>query len=322
MSDGQWVSVGGGANDVYLGNRLTYRADFSKGDEAFQPVSAKAAVLTSTVLFFGTFFIAPIPAIIVEYVFRSNPLATIVWLAGVVLLCLIPWREWVSQWELTLDGKGTAAESVYTTIIDSLQRDHIPVSVGRMRIRPKFNGPIRNYLVMTEKPYYAYVGVFAYGDGLFMTWSMWRTRRIIVLPWLFLWESLRRAVGRGNVIHDILRTDQARAMREAIHNAVREGVDAAAVGLDADSALLQSIPVEDEGAERSSSIPRPRPPRPASPVRPSAPPPAPAPVAPTVAPGRPVPPVFAPTPAPSAPAAGPTVPAAQPPPPDPTQRIE
>ncbi|MDQ1511137.1 MAG: hypothetical protein QOG50_2981 [Actinomycetota bacterium] len=306
---GEWAGGAGGAHDTYIGNRLQYRAQHFEGDKAFQSVSARTALLASATLFLGS-LLCLIPAALLGALFRSPPLIGILWLVLVVLLCFLPWREWVSQWELTLDGKGDAAENAYASIIGALKRDRIPVGIDLRRIGGGAGTPVRNYLVVSSRPYRVFVGVFAYGDGLFVSWSMWRSRRIIAIPWVFLLEMFSWLRGRGSQLHEIVRTDPARAMREAVHNAVREGIDAAASGLSVDASFLTTIPItheSDMGSARSA------PPRPAAPPpRPAARPPVPA---------APLPPVSTqdtqPRPvAPSAPVA------AAAPPPDPTQRLQ
>jgi hypothetical protein len=319
MTGTQWEAASGaGSQDYYTGHRLLYRASPSVGDRAFWLISPITAIKASLALFVLS-WLCIFPAGLIGYVLNSNALATIVWIALVVLVCLIPWREWASQWELTLDEKGARAEQAFVAISDAVERHHLPVSRRVKRVRPQITGPLRYYLSLYDRPYHAFVGVFAYGDGLFMTWSMWRTRRLIVIPWLFVWESIRGIFGRGTALRQVLRTDPGRAMREAIHNAVREGVDAAANNVEVDVSVLDSVPIEDEGGA-SMSAPNTqtgRPPRPASaPASPPRPTAAPSPLTPV----SPVVPLSAP-PAPVRPTA-PAAPATQPPPPDPTQRLD
>ncbi len=75
--------------------------------------------------------------------------------------------------------------------------------------------------------FYGYVACFPYGHDLYIGWTFW----VRISPFRYLcmfvariWQSL---VNRGSDLYTSLRYDTARAMRETIHSATREGVDVA-----------------------------------------------------------------------------------------------
>ena len=91
---------------------------------------------------------------------------------------------------------------------------------------------VNNRLVITERTYVAYVSVFGFGTSLYVGWMMWRSRRGATLIGQFLKDLIGGILGRSGIINQMLRTEKVRAMREAVHSAVREGVDAAVAGIE------------------------------------------------------------------------------------------
>lgn len=312
-----WAAAGG-SNDVYVGQRLLYRIQLEEGDQAFGAVTGQAArsalfgiLLLGTALYFLVGLVGSL------FLHLNSGILLVLLLAAYAIVGLIPERQWVSQWELTLDGRAEAAGAAYATIAKTLRDRQIPVAVEPRRVRSSIGGDVRNYLVVRRGRYSVYVGVFPFGTGLFLTWTMWLDMSRLRIIGRYLAEVLATLVGRGSHFHQVIRSDQDRALREAVHNATREGVEAAVLGTDLSvEAIFGSLAVEDEEAMEGSAVP-PRPldapavtPAIAVPPRPALPPRAvrATPVAPVDAPVRPE---SRPTDGPVAPAA-PAPPAATP----------
>jgi hypothetical protein len=187
------------------------------------------------------------------------------------LLLLPQIEEPVAEWRTLLENKAPAASSAYAAIYGSLARRRIPVNTVAMRIRSDVltREVVNNRLVLTERSYLAYVSVFPYGTSLYVGWTMFRTRRGAVLIGTYLKDLLGALVGRTGLVNQMLRTEKVRAMREALHSAVREGVEVAVQGIEVPIAATfgQDIPIQDI---TSLAPPTPRP------VAPPPPPPPPA----------------------------------------------
>ena len=150
-----------------------------------------------------------------------------------VVLFLVKIQEPVAEWKTLIEGKAAAAESSYAAIYHSLARRKIPVEVEARRIRSDLlDDSVNNRLIIVERSYVAYVSVFAFGTSLYVGWTMWRDRRGFALVAQFIKDLIGAMLGRTGIINQMLRTERVRAMREAVHSAVREGVDAAVEGID------------------------------------------------------------------------------------------
>ncbi|MGI5244988.1 adhesin [Dactylosporangium sp. CA-139066] len=164
-----------------------------------------------------------------------------------VVLLLTKLQEPVAEWRTLLEGKAAAADSSYAAIFQSLARRRIPVGVTPRRIRSDvMPEAVNNRLVITERSYVAYVSVFAFGTSLYVGWTMWRSRRGVALVGQFIKDLFGSMLGRTGIINQMLRTERVRAMREAVHSAVREGVDAAVEGINVPIAATfgYEIPIE------------------------------------------------------------------------------
>lgn len=143
--------------------------------------------------------------------------------AVVLLATRVP--EPVAEWRVLLPDRARGGDSVYHQIVGTLRVRQSPIggSVRRIRTGP---GPheVSNRLVLIEGHYSAYVSVFPYGTGLYLGWTMWRSRRGGQLVWRFLTDLLEGIIGRNDPEHRMMRTERPRAMREAVHAACREGL--------------------------------------------------------------------------------------------------
>jgi hypothetical protein len=141
----------------------------------------------------------------------------------VLLLSKLP--EPIAEWRVLLADHATKADAVYSQISGTLRNRQLPVSGRLRRIRVGF-GPanISNRLVLAERSYTAYVSVFPYGTSLYLGWMVWRSRRGTTLVRQFVVDLFQGMAGRRDPERLMLRTERARAMREAVHAACREGL--------------------------------------------------------------------------------------------------
>lgn len=231
----------GGANDAYMGRRLTY----SSHPETMDPLGsarylgqvALRAALYWAVWVFVSFFIFIFTALVDRSAQSISSLETGTGFFGVVLLLFslglaicfwflkVPIQ--LSEWKLTVDGKAAAAPAVFNHIAWVIYGRQTPVdSLKVQEFRLPATGS-RDYLELQSGMFYGYVACFAYGRDLYIGWTFW----VRISPFRYLcmfiariWQSL---VNRGSDLYVSLRYDTARAMRETIHSATREGVDVA-----------------------------------------------------------------------------------------------
>jgi hypothetical protein len=192
--------------------------------------------------------------------------------------------EPIGEWRTLLADRAGQSASYYKMIKTVLKRRDLPIAVATrdkgIRLAEQGN-PVKYTIVLSENEYRTYVTVFPYGSSLYVGWQMWRRRSGTQL----IKRALVDRVTAANLVTAMLRTDRARAVREAVHLACREALYAVPdEGLWAEAQQMPLPAVELESALLS--------PQPASPVLPPpsiripAPPSAPAPV-PSAAPALP-----------------------------------
>lgn len=158
----------------------------------------------------------------------------------------------LSEWKITVEGKAAATPTVFSHIAAVLYERGTPIEPLRaQRFRLPASGT-RDYLELHSHIFYGYVACFGYGQDLYIGWTFWSKLSPIRYVFMFigrLWQSL---FNRGSDLHVSLRYDSARALRETIHSATREGVDVAVDRLQArgQGIIGSAIPVtEHAGAE-------------------------------------------------------------------------
>jgi hypothetical protein len=240
----RWSSEIGTAEDIYLGQRLAYRESSAEGDIAFGRHQGVLPLLVRTWLI-ATFLWLIVSAFLSlggvfersaepsgfstvsesETVLRWDILCAL-WLLCFVVAGMVRERQWASQWQYVLDDQAPAAEAAYGCIVETIQRRQLPVATSHRAIRSDLGGDTRWYLVLRFREYSAYVGVFSFGTSLYMSWSMWREEWTLGV----FWRCFIETVSGSSHVQQIIRADPARAMRDAVHNAVREGLEAATTG--------------------------------------------------------------------------------------------
>ncbi|GHG60121.1 adhesin [Streptomyces griseocarneus] len=193
------------------------------------------------------------------------------------ILLMTSFTEPVSEWRTLLEDKAPASPSAYAAIYGALARRRIPVAAVASRIRSDILQPeaVSNRLVVSSGRYVAYISVFEYGTSLYLGWTMWRIRPGAVIIGTYLKDLLGGLLGRTGDVNQMLRTERPRAMREAVHSAVREGVEIAVQGVEVPiaSTFGQDLPITTTFGQG---------PAPAAPPSPAAPP-----AMPAVPPGQP-----------------------------------
>ena len=257
------------ANDMYMGQRLRYSVP---PEPTFDPLGSSrfiVQVLLRAALYAMTyavgwlviallFFVTNFHAITSPFTNSANSisefsgapiaapspgingfgdfLAVVLFLFSLVLIISfwflkIPVQ--LSEWKITVEGKAAAAPTVFSHIAAVLYERGTPIAplrAQRFRVPP---GGARDYLELHSYIFYGYVACFGYGQDLYIGWTFWSKLSPIRYVFMFLgrlWQSL---FNRGSDLHVSLRYDSARALRETIHSATREGVDVAVDRLEA-----------------------------------------------------------------------------------------
>jgi hypothetical protein len=151
-------------------------------------------------------------------------------LVGLLFLCLywlIPVPAQLSEWKILIDGKASVAPMIFDHIAWALQRRQTPLDNAKVRKLKLAGGEGRDYLEIRRALFSGLVCSFAYGEDLYVGWTFWlriSPARCLLMFLARLWQTLMR---RGSDLYVTLRYDYAKAMREAMHNSAREGVDVA-----------------------------------------------------------------------------------------------
>jgi hypothetical protein len=199
------------------------------------------------VLFFGVLALkAGDPALSALGVVASAVVFWYVLLSGKV-------TEPIGEWRTLLADRAGHSESYYRIIAAVLRRRELPITPQFRRIELSTHGrPVKHTIVLSENEYQTYVTVFAYGTSLYVGWQMWRRRSGAQL----IKRGLIDRVTAANLVTVMLRTDRARAVREAVHLACREAMYTTAdEGLWTLARQLRLPPVEQEAALLQPSQP-------------------------------------------------------------------
>jgi hypothetical protein len=151
-------------------------------------------------------------------------------LVGLLFGCLywfIPVPAQLSEWKILVDGKASVAPMISDHIAWALERRQTPVDETKVRKLKLAGGEGRDYLEIRRALFSGLVSCFAYGEDLYVGWTFWLRVSPLRCSLMFLarlWQTLMR---RGSDMYVTLRYDYAKAMREAMHNSAREGVDVA-----------------------------------------------------------------------------------------------
>jgi hypothetical protein len=215
-------------NSSYLGRRLMYDVN---PEPSFDPLGSPRYLTQMALRYFLYVWVFAFAAIIMLPLLLGGPLYPIaLFIVGIVLICCywflkVPIK--LSEWKFSVDGKGEAAPMVLDHIAWVLRQRGTPLnSVTLVRLHPPAD-TAKDYLELRSTIFYGYIACFPYGTDLYLGWTFW----VRVSPFWYLcmtvarlWQSL---VNKGNDLYTSLRFDTARALRETMHSATREGTDVA-----------------------------------------------------------------------------------------------
>ena len=227
-----------GPNATYMGLRLQYQ---QTPEPTFDPIGNVRflfqmwvrSVLYSVVYWFGA-FVGVIICGLIALVISLTAGLTLFVIAGVVIALALAICFWflkipiqVSEWKISVDKKAAAVPMVFDHIAWVLRGRAAPLdSLEVRRLRLPGDG-VRDYLELRSGLFTGYVACFPYGQDLYVGWTFWITLspfRYVCMIITRIWQTI---FNRGNDLYTSLRYDSARAMRETMHSAAREGVDVA-----------------------------------------------------------------------------------------------
>ncbi len=233
-------------NDHYLGLRLTYREDSA---EALDPVTswrlwAELSLHWAVCLGIGVV----VTVVLAVLGIRSPGALGLLWLLLIVSYAFIPVWASISEWKFMVDDRAEVAEQAFEHIAWVLRERETPISrlrVGRVRLG---QGASRDYLHCRLGVFQGVVSCFPFGRDLYVGWTFW-WRLSTVRFWMLVVQRMFHAYTlRSSGLHWVLRYDRAKALREVIHSAARQGVDAASGGIEFQGAgtIGTDIPIETE----------------------------------------------------------------------------
>jgi hypothetical protein len=250
-------------NQTYLGNRLLYEPG-----ESFDPLSGaflKAMLIEALIVWFASVALAIVPTLFFV-IGSANGSGALRVLGGLGLLVAGPglwiyfWFHRIpviaSEWKFLIDDQSGVADQVFTHVTWALSRRRTPVAKMKVRRLSQPRGRKRDYLELRDGIFTGFISSFAYGEDLYIGWTMWW--RLSPFRWVlvFLGRLYLTLTGRGSQLHIIHRYEQAKAMREAMHSAAREGVDAAAGVVAYQGAGTIGSEVEVEVVDSLDNVPR------------------------------------------------------------------
>lgn len=231
-------------NSTYLGQRLLYEKPPEPSFDPIRNTRWMAQALLHAALFwffwFVTGFVFFVLCILLLVVSRSSAIfglyavgAIVSGIAFTLIWFFRPLPAVLSEWKFAVDDKGAAETTAFEHIAWSFGQRQTPVKSVRIRRISQPGVPTRDYLEVKDGIFSGYVSCFAYGNDLYIGWTFW----LYLSPfrWLLVWfrTIYLTFTLRGSELYGTLRYDSARAMREALHAACREGVDVAAGEIEA-----------------------------------------------------------------------------------------
>lgn len=230
---GSWIAADPfSQNETYLGQRLLFQRAGSVETALMDVVSGEKAKKILRRAFLGAILIAILGTVtallgggLALLGGLIGGLGPFVWLA---VQLFVPRTEILSDWNLILDGKCDVADSAYASVFQALRDDHaIPAAIEprRLRVGPPVRG-VRNMLRVRIGKYYTLVSVFAFGNDLYLGWTLLRRQVPVMLVLRWLASVFARDPGYSGLID----LEPIKAMRETVHNALRRAIEAAVIG--------------------------------------------------------------------------------------------
>jgi ABC-type protease/lipase transport system fused ATPase/permease subunit len=240
-----------------MGSRLSY-----KQFEEFDPLNGRyGRALFGQLLIFAA---APILILVValflglifKVLLKSDGLATLIFIvAGLATVAVIVgvfiWLFSkmpipISEWIFFIDGAEAAEATAFEHMVWSVEQREVDLDQVRIKRISSGRKASRDYLELSWDLFTAYIACFSQGQDLYVGWSVWWA----ISPIGWLKEAIVRLImnitGQHTRIHVMNRYMTAKALRETIHSAAREGIDVAMGNVKGQSAgtIGSDIPVE------------------------------------------------------------------------------
>jgi hypothetical protein len=145
-----------------------------------------------------------------------------------VAFLLIPVPALLSEWKFLVDDKATVRPVAFEHVYSALRRRRVPLDGIRVRRLNLAGREARDYLELRRGMFTGFISCFEQGSDLYVGWTFWvnlSPGRFLVMVVRRTWDEIRQ---RGNDLYVTLRYESAKALRESMHSAVREGIDVAA----------------------------------------------------------------------------------------------
>jgi hypothetical protein len=241
-------------NQFYVGQRLGYN---DGGAEKLDPINPRffKAILAHWAAVFMIFLVGVgVIYVVVGRMVGSTGLERLVfglwWFATGIVAWWFPVWASISEWKFMVDGKGAASKMAFQHITTVFEQRQSPVDRIKIQRLSFGNAQSREYLYVKDGCFRAFVACFPYGQDLYVGWTMWWRLSAVRWFWLFVMRFYQALTLRGSELHWVHRYDSAKALREALHGAAREGLDVAAGLIQPGSmgTAGSGIAVEDLGA--------------------------------------------------------------------------
>lgn len=152
------------------------------------------------------------------------------WVAFLLVLLFQRVIEPIAEWRVLLHERADS-DSAYAQIrMVVLQRGYPLAHQDEWTAAGPGGRDLVKRLVLSQGDCTAHIAVFTYGNGLYLGWQMWRSRRSSKLIGQYVRDIVGNFTGKADLQWAMARTEQVRAMREAVHAACREGLVVAIEG--------------------------------------------------------------------------------------------
>jgi hypothetical protein len=132
-----------------------------------------------------------------------------------------------AEWIMYLDDKASAAPAVFAHVASAFDRRSTPAETVRVKRVALPGGKQRDMLEVRYGVFTGYVTAYEFGNDLHIGWVYYWQLSIVRYVLLAISNLLNGLRGRQTEVHVLARYEPAKTMREALHAAAREGVDAA-----------------------------------------------------------------------------------------------
>ncbi|HTU72687.1 MAG TPA: hypothetical protein VMG38_04135 [Trebonia sp.] len=225
-------------NSTYLGNRMLYeqvpegsfdplantRYVFYLGRQAVVFWAIYTVLWIAFLVVFGLLTLVTKASFFLELFGLGDGLAI---LGFFIAFLVIPIPVQLSEWKFLVDDKGAARPIVFEHIIAAFRRRDTPVDALGIRRLSVAGGVTRDYLEIRRGIFTGMVSCFDEGNDLYVGWTFWLRMsplKFFLLRIQRMWHELTQ---RANELYITLRYESAKALREAMHGAAREGIDVA-----------------------------------------------------------------------------------------------